>query len=314
MLHEDYISAGYTAKKSLRSPEIYRYYDNNDVMIAKTCSKCRLIKHTSEYYKSSSARMDGRKSRCIDCSKEISSRGYRERSIKNSARTPDQIEIDRARVRPTGAKKCKRCKYTKTLAEFPSDRGSTDGLSNECLTCGRERHKINSETIEGYYSTLDKNSRARNNKRTTKEIIVDREKAHPKGTKRCKKCRQEYSLCNFYSDRGEKDGLGHSCKSCHKKTTQDQRKSVAIQYWLNHNIPLECYVCGGPYDHIDHVIPLSLHGPDMPNNLLPMCSIHNSSKYNSPLDQWLYEKHPHLLEEVLRRVIFEYGVDPFPQV
>jgi len=47
-----------------------------------------------------------------------------------------------------------------------------------------------------------------------------------------------------------------------------------------------CYACGGPYEVIDHVIPVSRNGTGWPANLRPMCRSCNSSKNNKLLSEW----------------------------
>ena len=40
----------------------------------------------------------------------------------------------------------------------------------------------------------------------------------------------------------------------------------------------KCWMCGGPFEHIDHVKPISKGGPHMLSNLRPSCRSCNSSK------------------------------------
>jgi len=42
----------------------------------------------------------------------------------------------------------------------------------------------------------------------------------------------------------------------------------------------KCYMCGDPYKHIDHVIPLSRGGSNWPANLRPACAPCNLRKHN----------------------------------
>jgi 5-methylcytosine-specific restriction endonuclease McrA len=47
-----------------------------------------------------------------------------------------------------------------------------------------------------------------------------------------------------------------------------------------------CSYCGGAYECIDHVIPLSRGGSNWPANLRPACLSCNSSKRNKTLAEW----------------------------
>jgi 5-methylcytosine-specific restriction endonuclease McrA len=46
-----------------------------------------------------------------------------------------------------------------------------------------------------------------------------------------------------------------------------------MSYWGN-----QCWMCGGPFEHVDHVIPLALGGPHVLANLRPACASCNTSK------------------------------------
>lgn len=48
-----------------------------------------------------------------------------------------------------------------------------------------------------------------------------------------------------------------------------------IDYYGN-----KCWICRGPYEHLDHVKPLSKGGPHMLSNLRPSCAPCNHSKGN----------------------------------
>lgn len=49
-----------------------------------------------------------------------------------------------------------------------------------------------------------------------------------------------------------------------------------------------CYICGGPFEHIDHVKPLAAGGPHLLSNLRPACRRCNSKKGTKwPLGDWL---------------------------
>lgn len=49
----------------------------------------------------------------------------------------------------------------------------------------------------------------------------------------------------------------------------------------------KCAYCGGPYEHLDHVIPLARGGKHCPANLRPACARCNLSKKDKSLKDWL---------------------------
>lgn len=48
----------------------------------------------------------------------------------------------------------------------------------------------------------------------------------------------------------------------------------------------KCAYCGGPYEHLDHVVPLSRGGTEWPANFRPACKQCNLSKNNKSLTAW----------------------------
>ena len=49
----------------------------------------------------------------------------------------------------------------------------------------------------------------------------------------------------------------------------------------------KCAYCGGPFEHVDHVIALARGGTNWPANLRPACARCNGSKHARPLQEWL---------------------------
>ena len=49
----------------------------------------------------------------------------------------------------------------------------------------------------------------------------------------------------------------------------------------------KCYLCGAPYEHLDHVIPLSRGGSNWPANIRPACARCNCSKKDKKLHEYL---------------------------
>lgn len=320
MLHEECLAAGYVAKKMVGSRvngDFYRYYTTGSVLAFKTCTMCHTVKQPSEFYSSKTTK-DGLTAKCAECTRQRR-RAYfesnRERlneeqrlkGVKNTSRSHEQVLKDRRRLRPDGKKRCFSCGITKETGEYPKAVIQTDGLANSCKRCSRrmrsEYRVSNPDKVNKSYKKYIEKLLSR----TDKEIESDRLRARPNGTKRCRECLTNLTFDAFHRDAWSRDGLRSTCSSC----TTDHTRRELTEYWVKTGIPIECYLCGGHYDHADHVIPRYLGGPDELHNILPMCVYHNCSKGAIPLDQWLYRKHPHDMERVLRKVIFDYGVNPF---
>jgi len=58
-----------------------------------------------------------------------------------------------------------------------------------------------------------------------------------------------------------------------------QQLDQKLAYWGN-----RCWICNGPQEQVDHVIPLSKDGPHCLANLRPICVRCNSRKR----DRWPY--------------------------
>jgi 5-methylcytosine-specific restriction endonuclease McrA len=53
-----------------------------------------------------------------------------------------------------------------------------------------------------------------------------------------------------------------------------------------------CAYCGGPFEHLDHVKPISLGGPHILSNLRPSCAKCNLTKNAKPAKEWLANLRP----------------------
>lgn len=67
-----------------------------------------------------------------------------------------------------------------------------------------------------------------------------------------------------------------------KGTCTPVQLEARIEYYGYH-----CAYCSGPFEAIDHVIPLSRGGTAWPANLVPACGSCNSSKCNKSIWEWL---------------------------
>ena len=272
------------------------YVDGNGVCRAKTCSHCRDILDASNFWRES-----GTKYRLSALCRDY----YAEKPIKRKNRSVSDVLRDRDRVRPDGTKKCYKCKKTLPLDSFHTSLAKIDGLQDSCTVCNG-KVSLSPEHRKKYNKWRSLWRKALS-MRSDEEIAIDRSATNPSGAKECRKCNVVKPFSDFYGKRSEVDGLRDRCKPCDHKTTSDFRKKPYLDYWNDNGIPLECYVCGDPWDDADHVIAESREGSDEPYNRLPICKPCNSSKYMHPLEDWIREKYPDIADEVLHRVTVEYG-------
>lgn len=280
------------------------YVDKHDICQAKTCARCKEIVR-AEFFGPDKHRKYGLKMYCRDCSPSVAG--------THRTRSDEQIKIDRDRVRPHGTKKCHICTKYKAFDMFTVSRAKLDGLADRCKTCDKSIPKSTKKYTYAYNSEYRKKYakkyKARLSARSDEHIKRDMMECHPEGVKLCRECTNLISLDNFYIKRSVKDGLRDECKPCSIKKSNERRVRPYVLYWEAHNIPLECYVCGDPWDDADHVVPKHSKGSDEPYNRLPICEPCNSSKWKHPLLEWLSVKHPSIADDVLYRVGVKYGMD-----
>lgn len=70
---------------------------------------------------------------------------------------------------------------------------------------------------------------------------------------------------------------------------EDQIASSELEMHLN-SIGRKCVYCYGPYEHLDHVIPLSKGGRHLLKNLLPSCERCNESKQDKHWLEWFISR------------------------
>lgn len=211
--------------------------------------------------------------------------------LKN--RSDAQILEDQKTLRPNGLKKCNKCQETMPLSMFFSVRANKDGLDYRC-----KKHSS--------WNKVKSNRKARSPEMLA-EILLNR---YPDGLKECWKCKKLVPAVEYHKSITQTDGLQAECTPCMYIRNNNRYNRHIEEYWSLNGIPEECYLCGGPYEHADHVVPESLEGPDTPENILPMCAHHNCSKNDTPLEDWLRRDHPDLAQITLAKVL-SYGVNPY---
>lgn len=310
------------------------YVDSNDICIAKTCSRCHEVlprasfdtvtkgkyKVGSSCYPCLATSARDKRNSIVDGEK-LGTVIARSRSDKLKKRTDAQVVEDRNRLHPLGVRPCTLCERVLPFSEFFRDRTAPSGIHPKCKSCNMILlNKYRKSTNECGLTNEQIITRKYHRKllsRSDAEIALDAAVSVPSGEKPCDKCKALKPLNEFHISRRKLDGHSRDCKVCtntRSRAKRLQNRNVFEAYWAYKNIPSVCYICGGPWDHVDHVIPEALGGPDDLYNRLPMCEFHNISKWKHPLRDWLMKNHPDKYDEVIHRVTVEYGmeIDPTP--
>jgi len=168
------------------------------------------------------------------------------------------------------SKTCPRCGRSLPLSEFHKDRSRPDGLYSYCKQCNYQSSRTYIAKKPDYYAAYQAQYRANHlselrayNRRRTKERYQNN-----------KALWRQYVLEYRARKRGNK---------------APSLSEIQMRIAYCHN---ECVYCGGHYEHLDHIIPLSRGGVDSLQNLAPSCARCNLSKAASDWQSW-YLKQPY---------------------
>jgi 5-methylcytosine-specific restriction endonuclease McrA len=247
---------------------------------SKACTSCRESKDPSEFHRSPQ-RPDGLYPYCKVC-----------RSAMARGRNPRRPDPSKPVAGP-GEKVCPRCRNSKKLASFPKHCGYKDGHHPYC----RER-KAKSDAASHTRHRDRRNAAARESYRTQpgpyKERALaayhaDRELVKQRATtwavanpERRREIRLASARRRYVLDPERKREVWRRRQAAIRRGCvvfpfTVEQLAAKVAYWGG-----RCWVCGVPYEAIDHVKPLARLGPHMLANLRPICSPCNTRKR----DRW----------------------------
>ena len=141
----------------------------------KYCRKCQKVKYLNEFYKSSSNKLHGLMSNCIDCVAE-NCKKYREKMRET------KIKIKKEKIQKED-KYCKKCQKTKPVNDFyKSSSNKSYGLMSNCKECVYDNVK----------------------KYQQNKIVIIKEEKLPKEEKYCRKCQKNKHVSDFYKSTRKK--------------------------------------------------------------------------------------------------------------
>lgn len=215
--------------------------------------------------------------RCASCAAEEAEKRRANRAAGRCSFCPAPCVPGRAR--------CVTC-LESARAGAAAKRAERAGLG-VCVQCGAPS-KPGGTRCTAHASVTISSARAstlRLRARTREEMAADRDRLHPDGMKVCR-YRAAHDgpipVDSFDLSSSRPDGLQEGCKACRGPAY----RRIAMAYWHEQGIPLECVYCGGPFEHVDHVVSASHGGTDDPDNLVPACTPCNTSKGNKLLAEW----------------------------
>jgi len=201
--------------------------------------------------------------------------------ITNPRARPGSVRVwaDASRAELMAAT-CTACRTLTPVADLVRHAGQPGGYRFRCKADQRaiDRARVTSSTDAARHRT----KRARYAARTEIEILADRARLRPDGLKRCRKCRESLPFDAFSVASARPDGLQLTCRIC-----ADSRGHLAkVAVHTDDHDGYRCYLCDGPAEHVDHVVPLALGGLDVPENCRWACAECNCSKRATPLFDW----------------------------
>jgi len=181
-------------------------------------------------------------------------------------------------------KTCTECKRALASSEFPRNRRTRSGLHWACKQCNSARAKAWRDANKARTSAYNAAYYSTNRER----ISADRETRRQADPEAKRKQDRAYAARN----RERRRQQSREWYTTHAGTWAEynRRRRAALKSQTSTRISMDdlimrmsmfghrCWMCGGPFEHVDHVKPLSKGGAHMLCNLRPACAACNHSK------------------------------------
>ena len=194
------------------------------------------------------------------------------------------------------SKTCKQCGETKSLSEFYSDKSRPDGKHPYCRTC-----KLAYQEVYSREHAAEEVQRAKDWQRRNPDKVKEYQRT---GRQRHKESIVAYNKVynaahrEYYTERMRVWRANNPERSRANKLIDENRRrarksalpaTFTAEDWtrtleLFGNV---CAYCGTDRKlHQDHFIPVALDGPYEFGNIVPACKRCNSSKHDTPPEEW----------------------------
>jgi len=187
---------------------------------------------------------------------------------------------------------CNSCSSNKTSSNFTKNIYQIDGLSKSCKRCQSKYYTDNRERLLNNNLRSQQKHKSKNNLRKMLWAIKNKLKVrktnqlyYKKNIDKITEYNQKWVKKNVLANRNK----GHRYRARKKNNTIQQFTKQQLEQRMS-IFGFRCAYCGGSFDHIDHVIPLSKGGKHCLSNLRPACKKCNQEKHNKSLSEWLFKK------------------------
>ncbi|WNI28612.1 HNH endonuclease [Streptomyces sp. ITFR-6] len=210
------------------------------------------------------------------------------------------------------SKPCSTCGESKHSTDYYKDTRKKDGLYPSCKSCHNSRtatwslnnrDRVNERSRERY---ADDPERFRKALRDSREARRDEYRAWARGNYREDPERHRARHRKWYRENVEHArAYSRAYGAAHPETLRennDRRRARKIaasivpftmrelyRQWDEDGM-YGCVYCPGPFEHIDHVVPLSRGGEHGIENLVPSCADCNLSKNDADPWEWLHRQ------------------------
>ena len=232
-------------------------------------------------------------------------------------------------VYPFETKACSKCNLQKSVGEFGKCNKSKRGIKSACKVClrslGREyakQKRVSMSNVERqnriqackdwrekkivenssfykeeYYKNHNKNKRKQRNfyHKNIAKCLIAQKKWRQENLELVRKISNNWKKNNPDKVKKYKEDNKELYRECARRRRARKRQATIQTFTikeLNDRMSVfgyRCAYCNGPFEHIDHVKPLSKGGPHCLSNLRPACKACNLSKHAKKLSEWLSE-------------------------
>lgn len=282
----------------------------------KPCNRCGEWKSYDDFYKSKMTR-DGYEANCKECRRARMREQYwaHEETRRKAAIKAEHV-VELKRLAEQGLRRCTRCHEAKVVGEYsPRADGLADGLHSWCRQCEADDVRRSRRGLaKGEYAKYhikegecwcgDVHGAMKRKLWTQANVnalrAAQREYYRLDPSKKLAKNREWYyanqkerldQIRKYQRNNPElRRAWGRQAQHLRRARmygSDYEPLTIAQVHQHMENLGGRCIYCEGPFEHVDHFMPLALGGRHALDNLVPSCSKCNLSKKDKDPSEWV---------------------------